>query len=278
MLPNTPTRTSTAAEPGLLHRDIGSLAFLRGLGSALNALIDPLGKQLCLATFRASDDAFWRRQARQRDWRRLGGIVEYTPELLAVTTRDGSTAYVAAFRAPARVMLKRVVIRVKTKKGDTIHQQSITLKGLGRNPVCMALTAIPAPSKPREDSGWHRLGDVYIKLVEAVHDNGTDLVGGNKIAEIFAASCGRTDAHGLTERWGRYWNIDAIRREKEDLSAAYYRDLVLEPRRDKRPLKLRRLAYRLVSSSTGLSLAFWSRNLGHAAGLRASLARAASGA
>jgi hypothetical protein len=227
-----------------------------------------------LAAYEASDDAYWRRHATQCEWRSLDGIIEYSPDLFAVPGEGTAPVYLITIRATSNTDLERVAIKVKAKKSGIIHQQEITQNQLCGTPVRKALTAIPLKPKSSKVADWHRLGDIYIKLSEAVDCNGVDLVKGKKIANIFPSTSTDSAPHGHVERWGQYWNVDEINVEKENIKTRCYRELVQSAKQLGRPLTMRRTAYRLLTSQVGLALKFWSQNLWNAEGIRASIARA----
>jgi hypothetical protein len=253
---------------------LGGLKLLRLLRGTVRAVADSLTKKLFLAAFEAADNAYWRRHATQCEWRSLGGIIEYTPDLLAVPGARGAPVYLIAIRAKANSDLERVVVKIKAKKSGVIHEQQIRLDHLCTIPVRKALTALPLQKKSSKGAGGHKLGDLYIKLTEAVDRDGVELVEGKKIAQIFLATGADFLSLNQVERWGQYWNIDAINLAIENIKARYYRELVQSARRLGRPLKIRRAAYRLLGSQLGSTLTFWSKNLGTAEGIRISIAQA----
>lgn len=253
------------------------MALIRILSRSAQVPADWLTKKLLLSAYEASDDAYWRRQATQCEWRSLGGIVEYSPDLLAVPRDQASPVYLITIRSTANVDLRRVKIKVKAKKSGIIHQQGITQHQLSSTPVRKGLSAIPLKPKSSKTDDWHELGDIYIKLTEAVTDDGTDLVEGKKIADIFKSTGTNSPPGCQVERWGQYWNVDEINAEKENIKTRYYRDLVQSARQLGRPLTVRRAAYRLLTGRLGLSLTFWSQNLWNAECFRASITQAEAG-
>jgi len=235
---------------------------------------DSLTKKLFLAAYEASDNAYWRHHASQCEWRSLGGIIEYCPNVLAVRSKNETPDYLIAIRATAKAHLDRVAIKVKVRESGIIYEQEITQAHLCAIPVRKALTAIPLKPKSSQGSDRYKLGILYVKLAEAVDHNGTDLVKGRKIAQIFPST--GTDSAPLrhVEIWGQYWNTDAITLEKENIKARYYRELVQSAKNLGRPLMMRRLFFRLFSSHLGLTLTFWAENLWNAEGIRHSIAKA----
>ena len=274
MSPDAPTIQTPGSETWPHRLQLAGLKTLRVIRAATRAVADPLTKKLFLAAHEASDDAYWRQHAGRCEWRSLGGIIEYNPDLLAVPGSGSDPAYVIAIRAGSNTDLKRVTIKVKAKKSGIIHEQAITHGHLCDIPVRKALTAIPLKARSSKGIDWHRLGDIYIKLVEAVAGDGVDLVGGKKIADIFPSTSTDSAPHRHVERWGQYWSIDAIDMEKENIKTRYYRELVQSARQLGRPLTIRRAAYRLLTSDLGLALTFWSQNLFKARGIRASITQA----
>jgi hypothetical protein len=235
---------------------------------------DRLTKKLFLAAYEASDDAYWRHHATQFEWRSLDGIIEYSPDLLLVPGEREASIYLIAVRATSNTDLERVAIKLKMKKSGVIHQQEITQNQLYGTPVRKALTAIPLKAQSSNVADWHRLGDVYIRLAEAVDRDGVDLVKGKKIAHIFPSTGTGSVPHRQVERWGQYWDVDQINFEKENIKTRCYRELVQSARQLGRPLTMRRTAYRLLTSQLGLALTFWSQNLLSGEGIRASIAEA----
>jgi len=201
-------------------------------------------------------------------------MIEYCPDVLAVCGESGTTEYLIAIRATAKLHLDRVAIKVKARKSGIIHEQEITQDHLCAIPVRKALTAIPLKPESSKGADRRKLEILYIKLAEAVDHNGIDLVEGRKIAQIFPSTVTDSAPLGHVESWGQYWNTDAIIREKENIKARYYRQLVQSAKNLGRPLTLRRLLYRLFSSDLGLTLTFWAENLWDAQGIRNSIAQA----
>ena len=247
---------------------------LRFLRRVAQAATDSVTRRLFLAAYEASDDAFWRNCAARHEWRSLGGIIEFTPDFLAVSDKRAAPIYLISIRAASNTSFKRVTIKVKVKKSGVIHQQEITQNRLCHIPVRKALASIPLKPKFSKDADRHRLGDIYIRLSEAVNNDGADLAEGKKIADIFPSTGTNSAPHNQVERWGQYWNINAINALKDDIKALYYRELVQSARKLGRPLTLRRMAYRFLTGRLGLTLIFWSQNLWNAKGIRASIARA----
>ncbi len=254
---------------------LGGLKILRILRRVAQAPADRLTKKLFLAAYEASDDAYWRRHATQCEWRSLGGIIEYSPDLLAVPSERAAPVYLIAIRATSNTYLERVAIKVKAKKSGVIHQQEITQNQLCGTPVRKALTAIPLKPKSSKGADWHKLGDLYIKLVGG---RGLTMASiwsnGKKIADIFPSTGTDSAPHRQVERWGQYWNIDEINVEKENIKTRCYRELVQSAKQLGRPLTMRRTAYRLLTSHLGLTLTFWSENLWNAEGIRTSIGQA----
>ena len=228
-------------------------------------------KKLFLSAYQASDDAHWQRQGTHGSWQSLGGVVEYLPDFLAITQDEEDPVYLLTLRAAPNVDLKRVTVRIKASKAGGIHQQDISVDRLCSIPVRKAITEIPLKPKRSNTTQGHKLGNVYIKLVEAVDNNGFDWVKGRKVAEIFSPTYMGSAHHRYAKRWGRYWNIDEINLAKHQLKTGYYRKLVQSAGQLWRPLRGRRVAYSILASDYGLCLAFWSRNLFGAKGIHASI-------
>lgn len=252
----------------------GGVKILRIFRNLAQAVADGLTKKLFLAAYEASDDAYWRRHAAECEWRSLGGIVEYTPDLLAVPCGQAAPIYLIAFRTTSNTDLERVVVKLKAKKSGIVYQQEIILKKLCGIPVRKALTAIPLKPRLSKGGDWDKLGDIYIRLAEASDCDGVDLAKGKKNAQIFPSTSTNAMSHNEVERWGQYWNIDAINVEKENIKTRCYRELVQSARKLGRPLTIRRMAYRLLTSRLGVAITFWSRNLWSAVGIRDSIAQA----
>ena len=273
MSSNASTDDTPESATQIHHSPLDSSRILEILQSAAQVAAGSLTKKLFFAGYQASDEAYWQRHAAQFEWRSLGGIIEYTTDLLAVPGKRAAAVHLIAIRATPDAELRRVIIKVKAKKSGIIHQQKITLNKLSSFPVRKALTAIPFKPKSLESGEWHRLGNIYIKLVEAVDYNGVDLAKGKKIADIFPST--GTDAlpDSHIERWGQYWNIDEINAEKENIKTRCYRELVQSARKRGRRLTFRKAAYRLLTSRLGMFLTFWSQNLWNAEGIRIAIAR-----
>ncbi len=267
--------SETSASATWMHRlQLGGSKILCILRNVAQVAADALTKTLFLSVYEASNKAYWRRHATGCEWQSLGGIIEYTPGLVAVPGEREVPIYLIAIRAASNTDLERVAISVKARKSGVIHQQEITLDKLCSTPVRKALSAIPLKPKSSLDAGRHKLGEIYIKLVEAVNCDGVDLVKGKKIAYIFRSTGSNSVLHNQVERWGEYWNIDQINVEKENIKTRCYRKLVQSARKLGRPLAMRRTVYRLVTNHFGLNLIFWSRNLWNAKSIRTSIAQA----
>ena len=231
---------------------------------------DYVTKKFLLSAYETSDDAYWQRHGTRSGWQSLGGIIEYLPHFLAITDEGDRPVYLFMLRAAPNLDLKRVKIKIKVRKAGEIHEQTICVDRLGRVPVRKALDEIPLRPKPSSKQG-RKLGNVYIKLVEALDGDGVDLVAGAKIASIFSPGRIESANHRFAKRWGQYWNVDEINIEKNDFKTHCYRRLVQSAGQLWRPLRGRRVAYSIMTSDLGLSVAFWSQNLFDAKGLRASM-------
>ena len=229
-------------------------------------------KKFFLSAYEVSDDAYWQRHGTERGWQSLGGVIEYLPEFLAVTQDDDVPVYLMTFRAAPNVDLKRVRIKIKARKSGDTHQQEMSIDRLCRTPVRKALTEIPLRPKPSNGAQGRKLGNVYIKLVEAVDSDGVDLAKGKKIADIFIPTRKDSTHQRYAKRWGQYWNVDEINLQKHNLKSRWYRRLVQSAGQLWRPLRGRRAAYWILTSRLGLSVAFWSQNLFDARGIQASVA------
>jgi len=175
-------------------------------------------------------------------------------------------------RSKTNTGLKYLTIKVKAKKSGVMYTQRIKQSHLDRVPVRKALTALPLHSQKQDAAGRQKLGDFYIKLEEAVYENGVDLVNGKKIAEVFSATVEDAALENGIRFLDQNWNVEAIDDEKENIRTHHYRSLIYSARQNGRSLALRRMAYRLVSSRFALSLAFWHQNLGSAGRMRESMA------
>ncbi len=231
---------------------------------------DHVSKKFFLSAYETSDNAYWRRHGIRSGWQTLGGIVEYLPRFLAVTEDDDTPVYLFTLRAAPNLDLKRVTLKIKVRKSGEIHQQTITVDGLCRIPVRKALNGIPLKPKPSSTRG-SKLGNVYIKLIEAVNGDGVDLVAGSKVADIFSPERMESPNHRFAKRWGQYWNIDEINLDKNNFKTHCYRQLVQSAGQLWRPLRGRRLIYSIMTGRLGLSLVFWSQNLFDAKGMRDSM-------
>ncbi len=235
---------------------------------------DRLTRLLLLSAYEASDDAYWASQTTRHGWRSLGGVVEYCPDLMAVRQDGGTPVYLLVLRAAPNTELERLTIKLKVKKSGQIHQQRIPIRRLSTVPVRIALSGLPLKPRASYAASGRRFGDIYIKLEQAIDNYGADPVAGRKIAEIFAPGCMHLPPLSYVERWGQYWNIDAINREKERLKTRLYRRLIQSAGKLWRPLRVRRAAHRVLTNRFGLSLVFWSRNLVYARAIRDAIAQA----
>ena len=274
MTADTATSETPASEITTHRLQPVGLKIFRILRRVVQTPIDRVTKKLFLAAYEASDDAHWQRHATRCEWRSLDGIIEYCPDFLAVPSERGDPVYLIAIRASSKTDLERVQVKVKAKKSGIIYQHEIRQNQLCSTPVRKALTAIPLKPKSSQLSDWHNLGDIYIRLAEAVDCDGVSLVNGKKIANIFASTSTDSVPHSQVQHWGQYWNVDEINVEKENIKTRCYRELVQSAKQLGRPLTMRRAAYRLLTSHLGLALTFWSQNLWNAEGIKASIAQA----
>lgn len=274
MSPDASTRETAVPVRWIHHLQLHGLKIVELLRCVTQEVADSLTKKLFLAAYEASDNVYWQHHANQCEWRSLDGIIEYCPDLLAVCCKSETPHFLIAIRAMAKVPLNRVVIKVKAKKSGIIHEQKITHDHLCTIPIRKALTAIPLKQTSSKGADRNNLGILYIKLAQALDHNGTDLVKGRKVAQIFPPSRTESTPRRQVESWGQYWNTDAIILEKERIKARYYRELVQSAKSLGRPLRMRRLFYRLLSSDLGLTLTFWAENLWDAKGIRNSIAQA----
>jgi len=245
-----------------------------GERSVLSGVVQPvarwMGQRLFLAAYEASNTAHWRYYSAQAGWQDLGGILEFSTEFL-VTREKGELVYLMAFRADPERPLRRVTISVKARKSGVIHQEYIRIEGLDGMPVRKALTAIPLNRQPGSEIYGHRSGHLYIRLVEAVDADGVDLVSGDRVSVRVRPVCVDAGNHLYALRWGQYWNVDAIDLQKNALKSYWFRRTVKSAGRLWRPLRFRRALFRLLTNDVSLSVAFWSKNLFDASGLRESL-------
>lgn len=233
---------------------------------------DWVTKWVFLDAFLASDQAAWQRDGAAHQWCSLGGCIEYSKDFLAIANDGARPIYLAMFRAAAGSKLRRVTVKIKVKKGGAIHEQCITLDDLGMRPVRKALDGIPLKPKRSRSKQGVKLGDVYLKLVSAVNDEGVDLVSGRKVATIFSPTCTVSLLHHYAVRWGQYWDIDEIVRAKQMAKNRWYRRLVQSAGQLWRPLRLRRVAFYGLANPLTLSVTFWARNLFAARALRSLVA------
>ncbi len=233
---------------------------------------DWVTKWIFLDAFLASDQAAWQRDGATHQWCSLGGCIEYSRDFLAIASDGARPIYLAMFRATAGSKLRRVTVKIKVKKGGAIHEQCIVLDDLDSWPVRKALDGIPLKPKRSRSKQGVKLGDVYLKLVSAVNDEGVDLVSGRKVATIFSPTCTVSLLHHYAARWGQYWDIDEIVRAKQMAKNRWYRCLVQSAGQLWRPLRLRRVAFYGLANPITLSVTFWARNLVAASALRSLVA------
>ena len=233
---------------------------------------DWITKRVFLDAFIASDEVAWQRDDAAHAWCALGRCVEYSKAFVAIANDARPPVYLAMFKAAVGFRLRRVTVKIKVKQAGVIHEQCITLDDLGRRPVRKALDEIPLKPKRATSKQGTKLGDVYLKLVSAIDEDGVELVQGRKVATIFSPICTVSSLHQYAVRWGQYWNVDEIERAKQLEKNRLYQCLVQSAGQLWRPLRLRRLAFYGLTNPVALSLAFWSRNLVAARELRALLA------
>jgi hypothetical protein len=218
-------------------------------------------RQLFQSAYRLSDDAFWQQRQEQTRWQSLGELVDFCVDFMAVTQEGAKPVYLLTLRSGSHALLRRVTVKVKVKKRGKLYQQSITVDNLGYMPVRKALNGIPLRPKRLHSTKGVKLGDVYIKLVEAIDADGEDVILGQRFASIFAATCTVSSLSHYELRWGQYWNVDQINLAKQQIKNFWYRRLVQSAGQLWRPLRFRRLLYWLLSGPLSLSISFWSGNL-----------------
>ena len=235
--------------------------------------VDWLTKSLFLSAYEASDAFFWKHHGSHGRWRNLGGLLEYDPKFIAVTPAGAPPACLVSLRAVSCATFKRVVLVIKVKRSGVILQEKLCLENLGSQPVRKALSIVSQrPSRPSGDL-TRKFGEVYIKLVEAVDEEGVDLANGEKIGDIFRPTCTDSPYQPYVKRWDQYWNIEEFNAEKQKLKNHWFQKLVKPAGQLGRPLTARRTVFRLLTNELALSLKFWSQNLFHARQIRGSLER-----
>jgi hypothetical protein len=165
-------------------------------------------------------------------------------------------------------VLRQVRIKLKVKKGGRIHQEELTVDRLDSVPVRQALVEIPLKPKCLKRTKGVKLGDVYIKLVEATDSDGEDLIRGRKIATIFGPTCTVSELDHYEQRWGQYWNIDQMTLARQLIKNLWYRRIVQSAGQLWRPLRLRRGLCWLLTNPAALAVQFWAGNLRSARGLQ----------
>ncbi len=236
-------------------------------------LAEVVTRGLFLRAYEISDDAYWRRFEAPQRWQSLGDIVEYSEGFLAVTCDNAEPVYLIGLRAVSHALLRRVSVKLKVKKGGELYQETITIDRLDDIPVRKALTQIPLKPKHLSRTKGAKLGDVYIKLVEAIDIDGEDLVAGRRLATIFSPTCSVSALDHYEQRWGQFWNTDQITLARQLIKNRWYRRLVQSAGQLWRPLRVRRLAYWMMTNQAALSLQFWMGNLFGARGLMRQVAK-----
>jgi len=231
-------------------------------------IAEGLARHVLMRAYEVSDDFYWRRYEAPQRWHDLAGIVEYSPDFLAVTRDGAEPVYLLTLRAASNAVLRRVRIRLKVKKGGCIHQEELTVDRLDSVPVRQALMEIPLKPKRLKRTKGVKLGDVYIKLVEATDSDGADLIRGRKIATIFGPTCTVSALDHYEQRWGQYWNIDQMTLARQLIKNLWYRRIVQSAGQLWRPLRLRRALYWLLTNPAALAVQFWAGNLRSARGLQ----------
>jgi hypothetical protein len=234
---------------------------------AAEAMTDKVTRRLFLRAYEISDDAYWRRFEAPQQWQSLGGIVEYSDAFLAVTRDNADPVYLLSLRAASHAVLRRVSVKLKVKKAGQIHEEIITIDRLDDVPVRKALLEIPLKPKRLNHTKGAKLGDVYIKLREAIDSDGEDLVKGRRIAAIFGPTCQVSGLDHYEQRWDQFWNTDQITLARQMIKSQWYRRLVQSAGQLWRPLRTRRLLYVMLTNSTALTVQFWAGNLFGAKGL-----------
>jgi hypothetical protein len=138
--------------------------------------------------------------------------------------------------------------------------------------VLKTLPGIPwVPALRRSDRTASPKGSLYIKLLEAVDANGRRVAKLKMPSEIFRPAWTETPPFDLKERWGQCWNMELMEKDRQRLMNQWYSKLVKPAGQLWRPLTFRRALYALMTKGPAMSLAFWSRNIVCAKGLRASV-------
>lgn len=233
----------------------------------LNHAASWVTRQFFESAYRLSDDAYWHQNPGSPRWQSLGELLDFSVDFLAITQEGEKPVYLLTVRSGSHALLRRVTLKVKVKKRGRLYQQTIKVDNLDFIPVRKALNGIPLRPKRAQSAKGVRLGDVYIKLVEAIDADGDDLVMGQKFATIFGATCTVAAFSQYERRWGQYWNVDQINLAKQHIKNLWYRRLVQSAGQLWRPLRLRRLLYWLLSDPLSLSISFWSSNLFTAGGM-----------
>jgi hypothetical protein len=273
MQPNLPIEMDTNMHSQLLPPSAGTMVDRNHASPIFRRPLDWLTKRLFLSAYEASDAFFWRHHGSHGRWRDLGGLLEYDPKFISLKPTGAPAVCLVSLRATGGATFKRVVLMIKVKRSGVILQERLCLDGLGSQPVRKALSIVS--QRPDRPSGnpTRKLGEVYIKLVEAIDGEGADLANGKKIGEIFRPTCTDSPYQPYVRRWNRFWNIEEFNAEKQKLKNLWFQRLVKPAGQLGRPLTARRTVFRLLTNELALSLQFWSQNLSHARQLRGSLER-----
>jgi hypothetical protein len=216
-----------------------------------------LMRRLYEPTYAAADARYWQGRPDLRVWDRLGDHIEMARELVAVELSDGGPVYLLSLRGTGDRVLRGVALKLKVKKRGELFTQTIEVGRLGVQPLHIALTDIPLRPKRLEHNRNSRLGDLYVKLVDAIDPELGSLVDGRRIATILHPSCSVAVADHFVQRWGRCWNIDAIERVQAQVRVSWYHRIVQSAGQLWRPLRARRLLYHLLANPLALTVQFW---------------------
>lgn len=225
------------------------------------AKLNPIGwvtKKLFYEAYKASHDCALRRYRLGSHWKKLGEHVEYDTFLNFIRSNEDHS--LMAVRSTDEKGLRKVKINIKVNGSGVDYQDTIEIFNLGNEPTMKMLPNIPKKELWVEDDGiYSRYKDVYTEIVELVDQNGENLLFG-EVRDHFKITHTECLNYKIVYRWGRYWNLDELEFEKNNLALKYEKYLIF-PYCYGEPRYFAKWYFQFHASSLVVAAKFWSRNL-----------------
>ena len=226
---------------------------------ALLAPVRWLRGNLFLANYQRSDADYWQQHRWAGQWRPLGRLLMYRSVLIGMRS-DATMMLLFTLQATQGWKLKLARLELTIKRNGNINRQMLVVRNLEDKAATVALQDIMIDMGPLEPLERASMGQVLIKLLELRDSEGNDVLGRKKVT-LFKPMIEIYNGREFKRLRGKYWNVELIRAEKHRLKNEWYRRLVKPAGQLWRPLRVRRVLYRIVTNEWALSIQYWMRIL-----------------